>query len=157
MTTTADVRPVPPAEWRWFGNAAHFIGGHMCRFHMATLVGPWIVSTVGQYWPEESVRNIIANSRGVTLEGKGDARAADYMEKVGYEEIGHERTFETMVFRAGAPCAEPDCGCGMPRLDPPSELDSGYYNDAGAATRGHYALCEKWAAITVEQQLEAAS
>lgn len=36
-------------EWEWFGNAAHFICGRWCRFHLATKVGKYLISTVGEY------------------------------------------------------------------------------------------------------------
>src|SRR5919106_127620 len=47
-------------ELKWFGHAAHFICGRWCRFHLATQVGDYLVSTVGEYWPEHDVREIHA-------------------------------------------------------------------------------------------------
>jgi len=135
---------VPPQNWRWYGNHGHFICGWWCRFHLATKVGPWLISTVGQYLPEEASRESIAGARGITLEGRGDARLADFMKKVGYDEIGVGRTFETMVFRAGRPCSSDECGCGLPTTNG-HELDFRPYNRAGEATRGHMAMCRKWA------------
>lgn len=137
-------------EWRWFGQAAHLIVGQDCRFHLATQVGPWLVSTVGEYLPDSRVRDILAESRGKPLVGRGDARRADWMEKFGYEEIGCDRLYETMVFRAGKPCERDDCGCGLPDIDG-QELDFDGYNDAGSAARGHYAMCEKWAALSADE------
>lgn len=139
---------VERSAWKWFGNAAHLIVARDCRFHLATLVGPWLVSTVGEYLPDSQVRETIASSRGVELRGRGDAREHDFMKRVGYLEIGLGRKYETMVFRAGKECATPDCGCGLPCPSDWSELDMAGYADAGAATRGHYAMCEKWAART---------
>ena len=133
-------------NWKWFGNAGHFICGDLCRFHLATQVGPWLVSTVGQMFPDEGTREVFATSRGVELSGRGDARKFDYMQKIGYQEIGCGRTFETMVFRAGDPCASEGCQCGLPNISG-SELESDAYNDAGSATNGHMALCLKWADI----------
>ena len=138
---------IPRGEWEWFGKASHFICGHDCRFHLATKVGPWLVSTVGEYLPDSNVREILAETRGITLKGKGDERRASWMQQVGYEEIGHGRMYETMVFRAGAPCGG-DCGCGVPTIDGTS-LDFRGYNNAGDATAGHMALCEAWAANTL--------
>jgi hypothetical protein len=132
------------SEWRWFGHAAHFICGQDCRFHLATQIGPWLVSTVGEYLPDSNVREILADSRGIQLQGQGDARRADWMRKVGWESIGYERLYETMVFRAGKPCQSTECGCGLPELASGSELDFEGYNTAGDATRGHYRMCEKW-------------
>jgi hypothetical protein len=133
--------------WRWFGSAAHFICGSDCRFHMATLIGEYVVSTVGEYLPDSEVREILAQSRGVALEGRGDYRRADWMKKVGFEEIGYQRKYETMVFKwTGAVCEAEGCLCGLPSVDP-SELDMEGYNTAGDAARGHLALCEKWAGL----------
>lgn len=112
-------------KWRWFGHAAHFICGHRCRFHLATQVGPWLVSTVGEMPPHNALPD--AN------DGK-------------WYEIGLGRTYETMVFRAGAPCKRKGCACGLPEIDG-SEQDFAGYNDAGAATVGHLKLCRKWAKI----------
>ena len=73
-------------NWKWFGNAGHFIAWRSCRFHLCTLVGKHIVSTVGDYHPSGS-------------------------EKA--ETIGCDRLFETMVFEAGTVCK---CGCGQPEI-----------------------------------------
>ena len=134
----------PRNSWQWFGDPGHLIVARDCRFHLCTKVGPWLVSTVGKYLPDAPVREILAESRGITLEGKGDARLADYMRKVGYEEIGLERLYETMVFRAGEPCDAEGCHCGLPAISG-EELDFSAYNEAGAATSGHMRMCEKWA------------
>jgi hypothetical protein len=137
---------IPKSEWKWFGNAGHFICADFCRFHLCTQVGDYLISSVGQYVPDAGVREINAQVRGVELEGRGDARLRDYMNKFGFEEIGCDRLFETMVFKvSGKTCQLPDCNCGMPEIVP-SELDGRSYNDAGSATRGHMELCEKWAA-----------
>lgn len=135
---------IPTDQWRWFGNAGHFICAQWCRFHLCTQVGDYLVSTVGEHVPDEGVREIVAQSRGVDLTGRGDARLHDFMQKVGFCEIGYGRTYETMVFRAGAPCAAPGCGCGLPAIDG-EEQDMRGYTDAGAATAGHMALCMAWA------------
>lgn len=134
----------PAAEWRWFGHAGHFICAQWCRFHLCTQVGDYLVTTVGEYVPDEQVREILAKCRGVTLSGKGDARLTDWMEKCGFEDIGLDRTYETMVFAYDGVCEVEDCGCDLPVIIP-TELDFGGYNMAGDASKGHYAMCEKWA------------
>lgn len=130
--------------WLWMGHTAHFICGKNCQFHLATVVGSgnrrFIVSTVGEYWPDSQVRKIHAESAGVVIEGRGDAWDAAYFKRFGYEEIGCGRTYETYVFRASAD-VQP-CGCIGPRDW--SEIDSLPANDAKTATENHYALCEKW-------------
>ncbi len=107
---------------KWFGHAAHFICGHRCRFHLATQVGKYIVSTVGEM-PKE----------GAAPDDGGP-----------WATIGLARTYETMVFKAGAPCKAKGCACGIPSIDG-SELDFAGYNDAGSATKGHMKLVKKWA------------
>jgi len=106
---------IEQAQWQWFGSAGHFIGGSSCRFHMTTKLGKHLISTVGAYYPT----------------GK---------EKTP-EEIGYERTYETMVFRVKGRCP---CGCGLPTIIP-TELDFAGYNDAKAARLGHMKLCRAWA------------
>ena len=140
-------------RWQWFGSAAHFICGRWCRFHLATQVGEYLVSTVGEYVPPDGVQTILAESRGIALTGKGEAREAEFLEKVGFEEIGYRRTYETMVFKAGKPCDAEGCGCGIPVIDG-SELDFEGYNDAGAATRGHQEMCAKWANLDAARSAE---
>ena len=82
---------------------AHLIVSRDCRFHLATFIPGArvcgvIISTVGEWLPDSEVREITARCRGVQLEGRGDARLADYMAKIGFQEIGAGRTYETMVF-----------------------------------------------------------
>ena len=140
---------VPQEQWQWFGNVGHFICGFDCRFHLCTKVGAYLVSTVGQYFPDESVRESVAESRGIRLVGRGDDRKADYMRRIGFEEIGLNRTFETMVFLAGEPCAEVACGCGLPKISGES-LAFAAYSDAGAATAGHMEICRRWAEQAID-------
>lgn len=141
---------IPREEWEWFGHAGHLIVARWCRFHMATKVGDYLVSTVGEYWPERPVREIHAKVHDPGwLAAKrhllGDEFDAAYMRRFGFEEIGYGRKYETMVFRATKVCTSPSCDCGMPMPDDWSELDSGAYNNPGAARAGHLAMCEKWA------------
>ncbi len=143
----AGPQQVARAEWEWFGVSAHLIVGEDCRFHLATKVGPWLVSTVGEWLPDSASWHIYAESRGFTLEGKGDARRADFLNKVGFLDIGAGRKYETMVFRLGeGRCVAVDCDCGLPVVADWGELDSDGYDVRGDAQRGHYAMCEKWAA-----------
>ena len=139
---------VEQKDWQWFGHAGHFICAHWCRFHLCTKVGDYLVSTVGEYWPERSSREIHARIHDPAWLARNQHRKGDdfdlaYMERFGFEDIGFERKYETMVFKAGKPCTSAECGCGLPKIDS-SELDFGAYNDAGTATRGHLAICERW-------------
>jgi hypothetical protein len=130
----------PIKDWKWFGNAGHFICASYCQFHLCTLIGDILVSTVGQYLPDSQVRDILAESRGKPLVGKGDHRRADWMKKFGYKEIGYRRKFETMAFKSGKPCKAKGCNCGLPTIDG-SEIGFNAYNDPGAATKGHMEMC----------------
>lgn len=134
----------------YFGSPAHFICARDCRFHIATLVGgKYMVSTVGEYWPDRKVRGILAGSRNVPrlMENealKGDAFDAAYMEKFGYEEIGYDRKYETMVFEVtGKVCEYEGCDCGLPEIIP-SEIGFAGYNNAKDANEGHERLCREW-------------
>ena len=118
-----------PSSWEWYGSAAHFCCGRWCRFHMATKVGPWLVSTVGEYvHPRHS--------------GASEKTEAEWLkENWPGEEIGYGRKYETMVFEAGKTC---ECGCGLPTIDG-SAVDFMGANTAGDARENHMALCRKYA------------
>ena len=118
----------------------HFIGSRDCRFQLNTYVGKYIISTVGEYLPDSQVREILAESRGIKLEGKGDERLADFMKKHGYEEIGLNRKYETMVF----PAMKSKYKC-CPYIKQSSIIDFAGYNTAEDAFKGHYKMCRKWA------------
>ena len=118
-------------QWEWYGHAAHFICGRWCRFHMATRVGKYLVSTVGLYvHPSKSA-------------GHEATEAAWLQQNPNGEEIGCDRFYETMVFLAGHPCQLEGCNCGLPAIQG-NELDTGCYQTAGEARTGHMELCRKW-------------
>ena len=144
-------RIIPEREWKWFGDAGHLCVARWCQFHLCTQVDRYLVSTVGKYFPPRDCREIHAQIHDAEWLAKnrhlrGDHFDAAYMGRFGYETIGCGRTFETMVFEAGAPCAEKDCACGLPTISG-LELYTDSYNDAGAATRGHMQMCRKVAHI----------
>lgn len=141
-----------PPVIRWFGNAAHFIGGHECRFHMATQVGKYLVSTVGELWWSQGSRRITASIHdaewyAANADKKGDDFDNAYMRRFGYDTVGLNRKYETMVFKAGKPCTAKDCNCGLPEIDG-SELDFAGYNERGAATRGHMTMVAKYVRLS---------
>jgi hypothetical protein len=108
-------------EWRWLGAAGHFIAADSCRWHLCTVVGDYMVSSVGEYVP---------NGRG-----RGD----------GFEQIGCDRLYEVMVFKC-APCREPGCHCGgEPRVTDLSEVDYTPANTRAEAAANHEAKCLEWA------------
>lgn len=73
--------------WKWYGFAGHLCVGRRCAFHLCTRVGPYLVSTVGAYYPKDS----------------------DDCETIG---AGKDDYFETMVF----PCHGDDAD-GNPNND----------------------------------------
>lgn len=136
------------SDWKWFGHAAHLIVSDKCRFHLATKVGKYLVSTVGEYWPERPSREIHAKVYDPKwLEEnqhlKGDTFDSAYMKRFGFETVGCDRKYETFVFKAGAPCTAKGCDCGLPSIDG-SEIDTLPANDAKTATQNHYKLCKKF-------------
>jgi hypothetical protein len=56
--------------------------------------------------------------------------------------LGH--IYETLVFRAGERCVDPDCFCLIPAHDG-SSIDCERYDKRGEAAKGHIAMCEKYA------------
>ena len=142
--------PIKESDWKWFGHAAHFICGQWCRFHLATVVGKYLISTVGEYWPERQAREIFAECRNPVWLAenrhlKGDNFDRAYMKKFGFEEIGLNRKYETMVFKAGKICDSKECHCGLPAIDS-DNLDFQGYNTAGDAAKGHFEMCREWSA-----------
>ena len=128
-------------KWIWMPHAGHFIGAKYCRFILNTYVGKYIVSTVGEYWPDYRVRKIIADSRGWTCNKIGDYWDREYFKKFGYEDIGCDRKYETMVFAAHK---SEKYKCCPYEIDVSNQKDFAGYNDADAATKGHMSLCRKW-------------
>lgn len=118
--TPVDSASIPQADWKWYGMAAHFICAADCLFHMATEVGDYIVSSVGD----------------LRLRQPGGERGER-------QEIGCGRTYETFVFEAMEKC---ECGCGMPTVNG-TEIDCEIANDPETARINHMAMCEKYAAI----------
>ena len=45
-------------DWIWMPHPGHFIGASNCKFIMNTYVNGYIVSTVGEYFPDAEVRRI---------------------------------------------------------------------------------------------------
>lgn len=124
-------------------HAGHFICSRWCRFHLNTYVGNYIVSTVGEYFPDSQVREIFNQTRNLNLEGIGDAREADFIKKNGYEELGYGRTYETMVFKA----VRSKNKCCSYEMKTPLDVDMRGYKSAEDAYKGHLALCKKWASL----------
>jgi hypothetical protein len=131
---------MPRENWIWMPNAGHLIAGRSCQYHLATYVNGFIISTVGEYWPDREIRRIKCGDDLQILHLRGEEFDRAYMEKYGYEEVGNFRLYETMVFQAKA-C---DCGCESWVMKNSNQLDFKGYDKSGDATKGHYQMCEKW-------------
>lgn len=129
------------ADWIWMPHAGHFICGHDCRFRLNTYVNGYIVSTVGEYWPDRQIRLIKAQVRMIEIPGRGDEWDRNYFKKLGYEQIGYDRLYETMVFKAKK--AEHNLCCPfIADHDAESMEQFGSYNTAEDAYKGHIEICE---------------
>jgi len=113
---------IPESEWIWDGHQAHL--RVTCEFHLATRVGDYIVSTVGEYRPQS-----------------GRADGAQYgLEYARFETIGSGRLFETFVFRTS--------GEGLGTPDTFDEVDTEIANDHNTARLNHMAMCRKYAGLS---------
>ncbi len=112
----ADAKDAGRAEYVWQGSPGHFICGDQCAFHLSTVVGGYLVSTVGEYRPR----------------GEDEPKP-----------IGVGRLYETMVFVAST-CEHHDCDEHHQATG--RELDFAAANDRKAARAAHVAMCRKWAA-----------
>jgi hypothetical protein len=133
-------------DWVWMPHPAHYCLGDKCRFVLSTYVGEYIVSTVGELWNDQDIRRIHASIFDPEWfeENKGAiGDNYDYLHyhKFGYGEIGFDRKYETMVFRAKR--SKEDC-CQY-EIVVEDEMDMRGYNDAKSAREGHMELCVKWA------------
>ena len=124
-------------KWIWMGHAGHFILGHKCRFHLNTYVGNYIVSTVGEYILDNQLIDIL---KPEFKDLKGDEKEYAYINKYKSEDIGYNRKYETMVFKAKK-SKHPCCPYEIIVSD---ETDSNGYNTAEDAFKGHLELCDKW-------------
>ena len=127
-------------NWIWMPHAGHFILGSMCRFRLNTYVGKYIVSTVGEYVPDSVVRKIEVEVKKDKPLPKGDAGEYEYLKRYGFAQIGADRAYETMVFRA----EKSKNKCCPYRIIVEKEVDSAGYNSPEEAYKGHLKLCEKW-------------
>jgi hypothetical protein len=123
-------------NWIYMPHAGHFIVGHLCRFRLNTYVNGFIVSTVGEYVPDSQVRKIFRKTRGRETALRGDAEETEF----GFEKIGCDRLYETMVFR-GRKSKNKCCPYEVSGF---SELDFAGYNKPEDAYKGHIKMCLKF-------------
>ncbi len=136
-------------DWVWMPHPGHFCAAKDCRFFLNTYVNGYIVSTVGEYWPDSAVRKIFANSRGKDIEGIGDYFDANYLNEFGYEKIGFDRLYETMVFKAESSDERDSC-CPFRAYIRGGELVLKGYNDPTDAYKGHLEICNLYDSISNE-------
>jgi len=139
-------------QWVWMGHPAHFICARDCRFHLATYVGNYIVSTVGELWQDKVVRESHARVHDPEWLRKnshllGDYFDAAYFKRFGYGELHSGGwTYETMVFRAAkVKGKEPKDMCCPWRIIVNKSTQEEVYKSSDVAYRGHMKLCKKWA------------
>jgi len=104
-------------NWIWMPHPGHFIGADDCRYRLCTYVNGFIVSTIGEYYPDPS--------RPKQTLGTVDR---DY--------------FETMVFRAQKNDKCEFCGCEY-IMESTRELDCKRYATCKEAKEGHMEFCWK--------------
>lgn len=129
-------------NWIWMPHPAHFIAGDKCRFKLATYVGKYIVSTVGELWPDRDTRRIFAEIDRWDCPKIGEAWDAEYFKKFGYKDIGFKRKYETMVFKALKAKTKTEC-CPY-RISSGENIDFLPYDSPNDAYKGHMKLCNKW-------------
>lgn len=137
-----NMKRITKDKWIWMPHAAHFVFGTECKFHLSTKVGKYIISTIGEWLPDYQAREIRAHIKGITLTGEGEHRLADYMNKIGYEELhfgGYK--YETMVFPAKKHNGDTCCPWRAVIL---KDIDKNLYKTREEAFKGHYKMCDKY-------------
>lgn len=71
---------------------------------------------------------------------RGDRWEHEYLKQFGFEDIGADRKYETMVFAA----MPGERACCLYEMRVPEDVDFMPYNDPGEATAGHMEMCKKW-------------
>lgn len=135
-------------NWIWQPHPGHFCLSDRCKFHLNTYVGGYIVSTVGELWNDREVRRIHARIHNPEWHELNDHRKGDdydnaYFKQFGYEDIGYERKYETMVFKSKK-MEESECGACKYRIIVSKDVDYDAYNSPEEAYAGHMKLCKKW-------------
>lgn len=116
--------------WEQLPHPGHLCVGKMCQFRLATIVGAFLVSTVGEYFP------------------KGQKE----MEMIGgyIDGDSFKPFYETMVFRCGA--ERHDCGC--PSNVDYSEIECLRCETDKEALKQHRELCEKYSRLYINDDHE---
>jgi hypothetical protein len=110
---------IPIEDWVWYGHAGHFICSYRCLFRLATKIGPYLISTVGD-------QSIKGSSSPIPLG------------------ITEDELFETMVFSL-EDAGECKCGCDQAMPTNWEELYVRRYSTSALARQGHMEVCLKFA------------
>lgn len=103
-------------DWKWLGYAGHFCQCYKCKFSLATEIGDFLVSTIGD------MHNDFYDDDPITIGGEGSF-------------------YETMVFSLKDEYYHDDSGCRVP--DYCDCIQSEYYMDSVHAREGHMKICKQ--------------
>lgn len=129
---------IPQSEWKWFGYPLHYTLGTRCIFHLGTVVGDYLVSTVEKQTP---------------FGWNGDSSNC---EPLGYASNAEPLYFETCVFKW-----TPRQTCACPQIDFNSfsgdaEIERHVYggiDDCDLANKEHYDTCLRYAGLNETSEL----
>ncbi len=111
-------KKITKADWVWMPHPAHYCVAYRCRYHLATCIGGYIISTVGEKAP---------------IDCKEEYPSWEPISSGGI-------LYETMVFKARK-SKEICCPYEVAKH---RELDCFRSMDRGDAYKGHLALCYKY-------------
>lgn len=117
------------SEWVWMPHPGHMYISQDCKFFLTTWINGYIVSTVGEYRPDSRIRDTWTKTQKRKYE------------KMGSEDIGNGRLYQTRVFKS---LPKDEASCCFYRIMNSSELDDSGYVSAKDAYLGHIRMCEKW-------------
>lgn len=125
---------IPISEWEWFGHPGHWILGYRCQFHLLTVVGDKMISTVGEYVPSDFAKyGLLGETEWLQKNWPG-------------EKVNLDDYYETMVFSVTGRCEDNSCGsCRSPQYVGKCLKKDGYQTRK-AAQDGHIKMCMKYAA-----------
>jgi hypothetical protein len=136
-------------DWVWQPHAGHFILGDKCKFVLNTYLGNgYLVSTVGELWNDRDVRRIHASIHDPDWHRdndrlKGDTYDSAYFKRFGFDDLGVNRKYETMVFKARV-AKEDDCDSCQYVIESGHNEDFDGYETGFQARNGHMEMCKKW-------------
>jgi hypothetical protein len=125
---------ISQSEWKWFGYPLHYCLGYRCIFHLGTVVGDYLISTVGKQQPRDY---------------NGDPMTC---EALGYDSDGPVY-FETTVwrwsYRKDCLCPEMEQFSGGEYIGAIEEYRYGGIDDCDLANKTHLEFCTRYATKSV--------